>query len=276
MRALEGEVSAARARLSAQAATVADVAQTEARVAAARAEVDKADAQAERAKRASKRSSDTGRDLPEPTDLGSTLLLPQTLEQALAAAQDENPQVLAAVKAEAAASHNIDAVRANSCRKCRSRGRGPKRMIRVGRRQDRRDLCCRPRADAALRRWRYVRAGASGERTALGRNSRRAGASRAGADECHFRMVASQVSPAQQGSTRLRLEAARKALSGLRSELQIGARSVIDVLNAQQEVIDAEIADRGRQTRKSGCDLRSAGGHRRSHDRASRSRRDRL
>ena len=242
--ALQAEVAAAKARLDAQAATIADVAQAEARVAAARAEVDRTIAEVKTSEaRYQEVVGHQPGELPAPRDFVGSLL-PGSLEQAIAAAQDENPEVLAAVKAEAAAAHNIDTVRGELLPEVSIEGSWTKTFdpesgvdmtdesVVVGRVKmplyEGGDTYARVRQAkeqhlAAIQDVRSLRNQA--QKNVIAAWSRL------------------QSSRAQLSSSQARIAAARKALDGLKGELAIGGRSVIDVLNAQEEVIAAEIAD---------------------------------
>jgi len=246
---LQRQLQEARARFEVGEITRTDVAQAEARLAAARASLASAQAQLaiSRASYAAVVGQNPGDLEPEPS-LGA--LLPASVEDAFAAAEEANPEILAAEAAEQASRARVAAARAARRPTVTASGS-------VGF-----DASDAPFSGTGGQFEDYERSLAgtvkvtvpiftggltnSQVRAAMERNN----ADRAGIEEAR-RAVLRAVSQAWNGLIGARanlaaneeqVRAARIAFEGVRQEAQVGLRTTLDVLNAEQELRNAELA----------------------------------
>ncbi|KRB40038.1 MAG: TolC family outer membrane protein [Pseudomonadota bacterium] len=244
VRVLERQLDESKARFDVGEITRTDVAQSEARLAAAQAQLSQAQAQLaiSRAGYAAVVGQNPGDLAPEPSLAG---MLPADVAQAYEAAEDNNPQIRAAQYAQQASKARVAAAKAE-------------RMPSVGLTGS---ISTNGQADPfeSDQFGRGVAAGAtvtvplftggltsSRVRAAMERNN----ADRIGVETTRRSVMQGLTGAWNQlvasrsniSSTDEQVRAARIAAEGTRQEQQVGLRTTLDVLNAEQELRQAELA----------------------------------
>ncbi len=238
---LSRELSAVNARRSVREVTRTDVVQTQARRARSVSQLDAA-----RANLKSSRASFekvVGRApgaLAPPSPPGR--IIPRSLDEALAVGERESPTVVAALYREQGARHNVDRIRGELLPEVRIEARFDHRM-EPSRGIDEQD-------SASVTGRINIPLYEGGETHARVRQSKHTHVSRlqeieqarlevqAGVTQAWSKYGASR---AQLKSDQAQVEAARIALEGVREEEKVGQRTQLDLLNAEQELLDAEI-----------------------------------
>lgn len=239
---LQVEVRSARARLSVQDATSADLAQAEARRARAIADLEssRADLKASEALYMEiVGRAPTGLTFPRPLGVAT---LPASLEAALALAS-RHPQVQAAQKRERAAAHAVEVVRGELLPEINLEGSKSKvwRASPDDRFADDYQIAARMRmplyeGGEVLARVRKAKE----EQIAAAYDIRVARSQVEKSIRTAFaRYLAAR---AQVSANEKRLATAQLALENVRQEEKIGGRTVLDILNARQEVMEANVA----------------------------------
>lgn len=243
LQTLTKTLSATRARYQVRDLTKTDLAQAESRAALARGELESAKA------RLSASTEDFQRltgiapaslaDLPELEDL------PATADQAATTAVEENPRVLAARMVAESRRYEIMS----------ARGEGLPTLSAVvtGRHSDGRSLAfgqtaSRFGATVGLSlKWSMFQGGRTSARVmqtsaretqaqlAL-RDIERSLVARARSDFSNWNAAVAVVEASEQA-----VKAARQALSGVRAESDVGSRTILDILNAEQELRNAQV-----------------------------------
>lgn len=243
LQTLTKTLSATRARYKVRDLTKTDLAQAESRAALARGELESAKARlsasAEDFQRLTGVAPMSLADLPEFEDL------PVTAEQAAAAAVEENPRVLAA--------RMIVESRRYDILSARGEGLPTVSAVVTGRHSDGRSLAfgqtaSRFGATVGLSlRWSMFQGGRTSARVtqtsaretqaqlAL-RDIERSLVARARSDFSNWKAAAAVVEASEQA-----VMAARQALSGVRAESDVGSRTILDILNAEQELRNAQV-----------------------------------
>ena len=173
-------------------------------------------------------------------------LLPAGRDQALALAQQENPSVIQAVFKEEAALHSVAEARAqllpsvNFQAGYQRRIDDPATLTTIG---DNDGLVAKVvvsiplytggAAESEVRQARYNHIASIHERAATTAQTR------TGVAQAWARLSSAR---AALGSVSAQLIANRKALDGIRQEQRLGQRTVLDLLNAQQAVVAAQIS----------------------------------
>lgn len=244
---LTRQLDESNARFDVGEITRTDVAQSQARLAAARAGLSSAQAQLEvsRAAYAAVVGQSPGDLAPEPSLAG---LLPGAVDQAFEAAQSRNPSVTAAQYAEQAAAARVAVAKAGyrpTVSASASLGYAAQRAAGVGSQFDDYNHAVTGAVTASIPIFTgglttsQVRAATERENVARG------------ATESAKRTAIQQVSNAWSNllasranlvSNQEQVRATRIAFEGVRQEQQVGLRTTLDVLNAQLELSNAEVA----------------------------------
>ena len=170
-------------------------------------------------------------------------LLPRTITQAMSRGESENPRILAAIYREQASTHAVNRIRGELLPEVTLEANYQRRLNpgRFTNEQEFASIKLRGRiplyqageVSARVRQARQV----DEQRQLLIREARR----RVLAD-----VVASwgrlASAKAQISSDRAQVEASQTALNGVREEEKVGQRTLLDVLDAEQELLDAKVA----------------------------------
>ena len=236
---LSRELKATQDRFSVGEVTRTDVAQAQARRAGSVSALDLARANLKTSRAAFERV--VGHPPSNLVDPGvPERLLPKSVEEAIAIGTRENALVIASLYREQGARHTVDRIRGELLPQARLEASYEDRR-RDGRpRRGRDDDRDRPAHGANLRGRRGLRACAkpSIHTSAACRRSSRS------APRCSKPSVAwSQLQAArgQLQSDTVQVESNRTALAGVREE-RVGQRTLLDVLNAEQELLNSEVA----------------------------------
>ncbi len=238
---LTRELRATRDRFRVGEATRTDVAQARARRAGAVSGLDLAKANLRASRAAFERvigHLPDGLTEPRPRDD----LLPMSLEEALAIAQRENPDVVAAAFRERAARHAVDKVfgeflpQVNFEAEYRRRY-NPSRLTRESETARFTGRVTVPLYQGGEVSARVRQAQRTRESRFQDLENARAKA-RADTASAWASLVSAR---AKLQSDRIQVAASRTALAGVRAEYQQGQRTLLDVLDAEQELLDAEV-----------------------------------
>ncbi|MES3028629.1 MAG: TolC family outer membrane protein [Pseudomonadota bacterium] len=241
---LSRQLDESKARFDVGEITRTDVAQSEARLAAAQSLLTQSQAQLaiSRAGYAALVGQNPGDLAPEPS---LAALLPVDVAQAFAAAEDNNPQIRAAEYAQQASKARVSAAQAE-----RMPSLGLNGSIGVGGSADpwERDLFSRDVQAGATLTVPLFTGGLTSSRirAAMERNN----ADRIGVETARRSVMQSLTGSWNQliasrsniTSTDEQVKASRIAAEGTRQEQQVGLRTTLDVLNAEQELRQAELA----------------------------------
>ena len=241
---LRRQLDESKARFDVGEITRTDVAQSEARLAAAQSLLTQSQAQLaiSRAGYAALVGQNPGDLAPEPS---LAALLPADVAQAFAAAEDNNPQIRAAEYTQQASKARISAAKAE-----RMPSLGLNGSIGVNGSADpwERDLFGRDVAASATLTVPLFTGGLTSSRirAAMERNN----ADRIGVETARRAVMQSLTGSWNQliasrsniTSTDEQVKASRIAAEGTRQEQQVGLRTTLDVLNAEQELRQAELA----------------------------------
>jgi TolC family type I secretion outer membrane protein len=238
---LSRQLRATRDRFNVGEVTRTDVSQAEARLSAATS----GRIQAEGALTSSRASyqrlfGDAPADLKKP-DL--SLALPKTLEQAIEEAKANNPSVQAAINTTSAAKALLDGIQAERLPTVSAEASLRRSYDAGGSNLDRVDT-----ASAGVNlNWSLYQAGATSSRIreakqeVARRSSERDSAERGAVEAATQAWENWQTSKSTVDSRRSQVKAARVALDGVREEANVGSRTVLDTLDAEQELLDAQV-----------------------------------
>lgn len=238
---LSRELAGVRERRAVREVTRTDVAQTEARRARAVSALDAVRANLKSSRAAFERV--VGRapgPLAPPTP--PTKLLPRSLEEALGIADKESPILIGALYREQGARHTVDRIRGELLPEVRVEARLDQRHDPYRSLQEQEVASVTGRVNIPL----YE----GGDTYARIRQSKHTHVSRLQEIEQARLEVQAAVtqawsrygaSRAQLKSDKAQVEAARIALEGVREEEKAGQRTQLDILNAEQELLDAQI-----------------------------------
>lgn len=173
---------------------------------------------------------------------GYTRMLPKSLDEAIAVASQEHPAIIAALYQEEAARHAVDQIRGELL---------PEVQLEASY-QDRYDSSrILEQNETAIVAGRVrVPIYQGGEVSARVRQAKQTHVQRLQEIELARTEVQSSVTSAwsqllgaqaQLESDRVQYEANRTALAGVREEERVGQRTILDVLNAELELLDAEV-----------------------------------
>jgi len=244
---LQRQLEESNARFDVGEITRTDVAQSQARLAAAKAGLSTAQAQLEvsRAGYAAVVGQTPGELAPEPTLAG---LLPATVDQAFEAAQTTNPGVTSAKYNEQAAAARVAVAKAGYRPTVSARaslGYAADRRSGVGSQFDDYDRSLAGAITASVPIFTgglttsQVRAANERENAARGATE---GAKRTAIQQVSNAWSNLLASRAGLVSNEEQVRATRIAFEGVRQEQQVGLRTTLDVLNAQLELSNAELA----------------------------------
>lgn len=238
---LREELDATQARFDVGELTRTDVAQAEARVSRSISEL--AAARANLGASRATYEQIVGRapgTLQEPPDMLARL--PRTLDAAYAVAQEQHPAIESAIYSVTAADHNIDAVWGEMLPSVSVEGSWQERYDSGSR-----DTYANAAAVIGRVTIPIYQAGAVSSRV---RQAKETSTQRRLEAENIRNQVRAAVSAAWDGvvaaraqivADREQVRAATVALDGVRQEAQVGQRTTLDVLNAQQELLDAQV-----------------------------------
>ncbi|MBT3237844.1 MAG: TolC family outer membrane protein [Rhodospirillaceae bacterium] len=237
---LARQLEATRDRFSVGEITRTDVHQAEARLAGTTADRIKAEGDLKSA-RATYRNviGETPGKLSRPD---TTLTLPANFDEALKLATEDNPSVVAAYYTERAADNSIDAVKAELLPSLDLSGSASRSLNASGESTSINTYAAKMTLSVPLyqsgsvySRLRAARQTASQRRRDLDQARRNA------VEEVTLAWEDIQTVSARMISFRAQIKAAEVALEGLRQEAAVGSRTVLDVLDAEQELLDARV-----------------------------------
>nr|QQZ51835.1 TolC family protein [Phenylobacterium glaciei] len=243
VRVLERQLEESKARFDVGEITRTDVAQSESRLAAAVSLFQSSEAQLaiSRANYVAAVGQSPGDLAPEPS---LAALLPASVDQAFDTAQVDNAQIRAAQYTEQASKARVAGARAErmptiglTARLGYTGGASPRHRSLFPQRHRRSDL-----HPAAVQRRPDQLAGAPDHRAQQCRPHRGRDRPARGAAEPDPGLSQLTAARANIGSTNTQVRAARIAAEGTRQEQQVGLRTTLDVLNAEQELRSAELA----------------------------------
>lgn len=240
VRVLAQQRAAAQTRFDVGEGTRTDIAQADTRLAAAEIGLAQADAQLQIARASYNRA--TGH-LPVELQPVPMFVLPRDVTEAVRIGRQNNPQLIAAIFNEDAAEAGIDAAKS---------ARRPSLSLNATAQDVRQQISGLSKAQTGT-----IAAQISFPITTGGLNSSRVRAAKAAYSRARFetrdieRAVNQAVSQswaqmqaAQQSvaASRKQVEAAEFAFEGVKLEQQVGTRSSLDVLNAEQELLEAKLS----------------------------------
>ncbi len=241
LRLLREQLEATKGRQSAGVVTSTDVALAKSRESAARSELSLADANL-RTDRAEYRRL-TGRSpvkLYYPAVRGK--LPAASLQAALRIAKKENPSILAAFYARDAARFAVDSIRGERLPEVTLEAGYDRHWDVAGSIKEQRTANIRLRARVPLYQGGAVLARMRQANATLRQRDLEISAAVA---RVHSLVVsnwgAMKASQARMQATTAQIEAAEKALDGIRNEEKVGQRTVLDVLDAEQERLNAKV-----------------------------------
>lgn len=238
---LRKEVDATQSRFTVGEVTKTDISQAQARVNAAQAL--RIQAEGDLASRRASYTRLVGEVPQEVVQPMLTLTDPQTLDDAIALAIKNHPSLSAATHAKEAAKENVTVVQGNLMPEVALVGsatRGWEQSLMVPERQDASTIMVRATVPLYRAGADYARSRAANEtvvQRGLELDDLR-GRVREGAIMAWQSLATSRATIA---ANRAGVEAAELALYGVQEESKVGTRTVLDVLNAQQELLNAKM-----------------------------------
>ena len=240
---LTREVGVVQARVALQEATSTDLAQVRSRRAGATAELETARGNLQLSRATFERVvGQSPGQLTAPAPLSQ--LLPTSLDAAIAVGGRENPGFVAALYREQAARHGVDRIRGELL---------PEVRLEAGYTRDFDSSRTTQETEVASVKGRItIPLYTGGEVQARVRQAKHTHISRLDEIEQSRFDVRAQVAGAWAqlaaaraalDSIKLQVQSSRSALGGVRAELQAGWRTVLDVLNAEQESVNAEVGE---------------------------------
>jgi len=238
---LTKELAATEARREVREVTRTDVAQAQARRARALSQLDLARANLKASRAAFERV--TGRPpahLTPPTPPNKHL--PKSLDQAIAVAEKENPNVVAALYREQAARHAIGKIRGELLPDVRLEASYGQRFDATRGEQERESGTIAGRVTIPLyeggETYARVRQAKHTQVSRLQEIEQARSETQAAVTQAWSRFHAAR---SQLKSDQVQVEANRTALEGVREEERVGQRTLLELLNAEQELLDAEV-----------------------------------
>ena len=238
---LTRELTATEARRAAREVTRTDVAQAKARRARAISQLDQARANLKSSRAAfEKAAGHPPTHLSPPTPPGK--FLPRSLEEALAVGEKENPNVVAALYREQAARHTIERIRGELLPEVRLEASYQNRFNAATTLHEQEVGTVSGRLTVPLyeggETYARVRAAKHTHISRLQEIEQARSETQATVTQAWSRYGATR---AQLKSDQVQVEANRTALEGVREEERVGQRTLLDLLNAEQELLDAEV-----------------------------------
>ncbi len=238
---LTKELQAAESRRAVREVTRTDVAQAQARRAKAVSALDLARANLRTSRAIYERViGRPANNLSEPSP--PSKLVPDSIEDAIKVAEKEHPNVASALHREKAARHTVDKVWGELLPEVRLEASYGQRFdpSRTVHEQDSAAITGRlrmPLYEGGETQAR-VRAAKHTHVSRLQEIEQARGETQEGVVKAWSRMTAAR---AQLQSDKVQVELARVALEGVREEEKVGQRTLFDVLNSEQELLDAEV-----------------------------------
>ncbi len=238
---LTKEVAATEARWAAREVTRTDVSQAKARMARALSQLDQARGSLKSSRAAFERA--VGRAPMGLTPPGPPKeLLPRSLEEAHAAGEKESPAVVGALYREAAERHSIARIRGELLPDVRLEATYGSRFRLQGGLDEQESASVTGRLSMPLyeggETYARVRQAKHRHVSRLQEIEQARQETRAGVTQAWSRY---QTTRSQLKSDRMQADAARTALEGVREEERAGQRTILDLLNAEQELVDAQV-----------------------------------
>lgn len=237
---LQKQLDASNARFKAGELTRTDVAQARASLSGARASVSVAQANVQASE--ANYLTIVGK---RPGKLATPKLAkpPANLDKALAVAQETNPTILAAAQFEDAAAHNIEVIKGDllptlSLQSQLSYNHNPSALIETARSASIEGVLSVPLYEGG-RIYSGVR---QAKQTASQSRIQVIGAVRVVRENVANAWNNLVATGQSLGSVDDQLAAANLALDGVQQEFQVGSRTTVDVLNAQQTVLNAQLS----------------------------------
>ncbi len=247
VRNLERQLQAARDRLEVGEATRTDVAQAQARLAQARSLLAAARGNL-RASKASYRQyvGKEARNLRRPRNLEA--MLPRSLAEALRVGTRENPEILQAIFLEKAARHAIDRINGEFLPEVSVQASYQKQWDPLPTVDERDTVTVTGQVRVPLYQAGEVSARSRQSVNLASQRRREVAAAR---EKVKAQIIAAwaqrQAARAQVQSDLAQVRANRTALEGVREELKEGQRSVLNLLDAEQELVASLVALEGSQ-----------------------------
>ncbi len=240
VRVLAKELTAARARRAAQEVTKTDVAQAEARNALAMSEADLARANLKISRsRYARIIGHQPSSLIEPPL--TSKLLPQSLDMAIEIASRESPVIVAALYREEAARYNVDKTWGELLPEVRLEASYSKTGDSSNVIDSQEDASVTGRVSVPLYEGGEVQARVrQAKHTHVSRIQDIEDARTQAIDEVTAAFARMISSRAQMKSDQIQIDANKVALEGVREEERVGQRTLLDVLNAEQEFLNAK------------------------------------
>ncbi len=239
---LTAELRATQDRFSVGEVTKTDVAQAEARRALGQSDLDLARANLKSSRAIYQQVvGSPPRNLSEPSP--NIKLLPRSLDEAIGIGTQENPQVVGALYLEQAARYTVDQIRGELL---------PEAQIEATWQDDfdTSEFVDRSQTTTVVGRVNVPIYSDGGEVYARVRQAKHAQIARLQEIEQSRATAQSQVAQAwsqlqgfraKRESDRAQIDANRTALEGVREEEKVGQRTLLDVLNAQQELLQSQV-----------------------------------
>ena len=238
---LTKELTATEARRAVREVTKTDVAQAKARRARSISQLDQARASLKSARAAFEKAvgrAPSGLSPPTPP----TKFLARTLEEAIAIGERENPTVVAAMYREQAARFSIDKIRGELLPEVRLEASYQQRFNTSANVQEQDVGTVSGRLSIPLyeggETYARVRQAKHTHVSRLQEIEQARTETQAALTQSWSRYLATR---SQLKSDQVQVEANRTALEGVREEEKVGQRTLLDVLNAEQELLDAEV-----------------------------------
>lgn len=239
-RVLNRQLEATRDRFNVGEVTRTDVSQAEARVASANADRIQAEGNLQISRGIYEQiigSMPSG--LSKPAPVGG---LPGTRKDAIAIARENNPAILSAAYDERAARDNVDLVRSDLLPKVDLVGRGGRSSNQGTTDSTRNSASIMAQLTVPLYQRGAVSSRVREAKQIAGRNRLRLiGAERSATEDANNAWESLVTARARIRSISAAARANRIALEGVRQEALVGSRTVLDVLDAEQELLDSQV-----------------------------------
>lgn len=239
-RVLNRQLEATRDRFNVGEVTRTDVSQAEARVASANADRIQAEGNVQISRGIYEQIiGSTPSTLSKPAPVGG---LPGTRKDAIAIAQDNNPAVKAADFDERAARNNVSLVRSDLLPKVDIVGQGGRSSNQGTSDLTRDSASIMAQLTVPLYQRGAVSSRVREAKQIAGRNRLRLiGAERSATEDANNAWESLVTARARIRSISSAARANRIALEGVRQEALVGSRTVLDVLDAEQELLDSQV-----------------------------------
>ena len=237
---LARQLEATRDRFNVGEVTRTDVAQAEARVSGARADRIQAEGNAEISRGVFRQI--TGVDAINLTKPDPVLDLPKSAKESIGLATQQNPKVIAANYDERAASHNVRAIKGELLPSLDVLGSAERARNQAILNRTTTEFEMRAQLTVPLYQQGLVHSRVREAKQLAGRARMQAEEARREAiEDATSGWEALATARARINSLNAEVRAAQIALEGVQQEALVGSRTVLDVLDAEQELLDAKV-----------------------------------